>query len=229
MAARPTSDIHQMLVRNPARMLARPGSRRQMTMRTSIATVCLSGTLVEKLHACAEAGFDGVEIFEPDLVGVAGQPRGDRRPGPPAGADRRPLPAVPRCRGRHGGGLPRGAAPGPGEVPAHAAARASTPCSCAATSAPRPSTTTRSPPTSCDGSGTRPRRTASGWPTRRSPGVGTSTTTAGPGGSSSSPTTRRSGSASTASTSCPAATTPPASRRSRARRSSSSSSPTRRR
>lgn len=37
-------------------------------MRTSIATVCLSGTLTEKLHACARAGFDGVEIFEPDLV-----------------------------------------------------------------------------------------------------------------------------------------------------------------
>lgn len=39
-----------------------------MTLRTSIATVCLSGTLLEKLHACAEAGFDGVEIFEPDLL-----------------------------------------------------------------------------------------------------------------------------------------------------------------
>ncbi|MFE1645051.1 bifunctional sugar phosphate isomerase/epimerase/4-hydroxyphenylpyruvate dioxygenase family protein [Microbacterium sp. P01] len=37
-------------------------------MKTSIATVCLSGTLADKLHACAAAGFDGVEIFEPDLV-----------------------------------------------------------------------------------------------------------------------------------------------------------------
>lgn len=37
-------------------------------MRTSIATVCLGGTLEEKLHACAEAGFTGVEIFEQDLV-----------------------------------------------------------------------------------------------------------------------------------------------------------------
>ncbi|WP_347103751.1 TIM barrel protein [Microbacterium sp. 4R-513] len=37
-------------------------------MRTSIATVCLSGTLEEKLVAAREAGFDGVEIFEPDLV-----------------------------------------------------------------------------------------------------------------------------------------------------------------
>ena len=37
-------------------------------MRTSIATVCLSGTLEDKLHACAEAGFAGVEIFEQDLL-----------------------------------------------------------------------------------------------------------------------------------------------------------------
>lgn len=37
-------------------------------MRTSIATVCLSGTIVDKLHAAADAGFDAVEIFEPDLV-----------------------------------------------------------------------------------------------------------------------------------------------------------------
>lgn len=37
-------------------------------MRTCIATVCLSGTLEDKLRACAAAGFDGVEIFEPDLV-----------------------------------------------------------------------------------------------------------------------------------------------------------------
>ncbi len=37
-------------------------------MRTSIATVCLSGTLTQKMHACAEAGFDGIEVFEPDLV-----------------------------------------------------------------------------------------------------------------------------------------------------------------
>ena len=37
-------------------------------MRTSIATVCLSGTLEEKMKACAAAGFDGIEIFEPDLI-----------------------------------------------------------------------------------------------------------------------------------------------------------------
>ncbi|WP_210603340.1 bifunctional sugar phosphate isomerase/epimerase/4-hydroxyphenylpyruvate dioxygenase family protein [Brevibacterium oceani] len=37
-------------------------------MRTSIATVCLSGTLDEKLRAAAQAGFDGVEIFEQNLI-----------------------------------------------------------------------------------------------------------------------------------------------------------------
>ncbi|GGS40949.1 TIM barrel protein [Streptomyces griseoviridis] len=37
-------------------------------MRTSIATVSLSGTLTEKLTAAARAGFDGVEIFENDLL-----------------------------------------------------------------------------------------------------------------------------------------------------------------
>ncbi len=43
-------------------------------MKRSIATVCLSGGLTEKLHACAEAGFDGVEVFEPDLVVAAQSP-----------------------------------------------------------------------------------------------------------------------------------------------------------
>ena len=43
-------------------------------MRTSIATVCLSGGLVEKLHACAAAGFDGVEIMDADLVSAFESP-----------------------------------------------------------------------------------------------------------------------------------------------------------
>jgi 4-hydroxyphenylpyruvate dioxygenase len=37
-------------------------------MRTSIATVSLSGSLTEKLSAASRAGFDGVEIFENDLL-----------------------------------------------------------------------------------------------------------------------------------------------------------------
>ncbi len=39
-----------------------------VTPRLGIATVCLSGTLDDKLAAVAQAGFDGVEIFENDLV-----------------------------------------------------------------------------------------------------------------------------------------------------------------
>lgn len=41
----------------------------------SIATVSLSGTLPDKLEAAAAAGFDGVEIFEADLLAFDGSPR----------------------------------------------------------------------------------------------------------------------------------------------------------
>src|SRR5437764_1678893 len=44
------------------------------TMLRSIATVSLGGTLVEKLQAIAAAGFDGVEIFENDLLYFDGAP-----------------------------------------------------------------------------------------------------------------------------------------------------------
>ncbi|HWL58424.1 MAG TPA: TIM barrel protein [Paracoccus sp. (in: a-proteobacteria)] len=37
-------------------------------MKTSIATVSLSGNLTEKLAAIAAAGFDGIEIFEQDFI-----------------------------------------------------------------------------------------------------------------------------------------------------------------
>jgi 4-hydroxyphenylpyruvate dioxygenase len=43
-------------------------------MLTSIATVSVSGTLEEKLQAIAAAGFDGVEIFENDLIAFPGSP-----------------------------------------------------------------------------------------------------------------------------------------------------------
>ena len=70
-------------------------------MRTSIATVCLSGTLVEKLHAAASAGFDGVEVFEPDLVASPASPEEVAALAQPAGSLPRPLPTVPRRGGRH--------------------------------------------------------------------------------------------------------------------------------
>jgi 4-hydroxyphenylpyruvate dioxygenase len=44
-------------------------------MKTSIATVSISGTLETKLRAVADAGFDGVEIFEQDLLSFPGTPR----------------------------------------------------------------------------------------------------------------------------------------------------------
>lgn len=44
-------------------------------MKTSIATVSISGNLVEKLDAIARAGFDGIEIFEQDFIADAGSPR----------------------------------------------------------------------------------------------------------------------------------------------------------
>jgi len=44
-------------------------------MKTSIATVSISGTLEGKLRAVADAGFDAVEIFENDLLSFPGSPR----------------------------------------------------------------------------------------------------------------------------------------------------------
>ncbi|WP_307233522.1 bifunctional sugar phosphate isomerase/epimerase/4-hydroxyphenylpyruvate dioxygenase family protein [Pararhizobium capsulatum] len=43
-------------------------------MKTSIATVTISGELPEKLEAIARAGFDGVEIFENDFLAFDGSP-----------------------------------------------------------------------------------------------------------------------------------------------------------
>lgn len=43
-------------------------------MKTSIATVSISGGLREKLAAIAAAGFDGVEIFEADFLAFDGSP-----------------------------------------------------------------------------------------------------------------------------------------------------------
>ncbi|MGY2048601.1 bifunctional sugar phosphate isomerase/epimerase/4-hydroxyphenylpyruvate dioxygenase family protein [Methylobacterium sp. JK268] len=48
-------------------------------MKLAIATVCLSGTLGEKLEAIAAAGFREVEIFENDLLSFNGTPRDVRR------------------------------------------------------------------------------------------------------------------------------------------------------
>ena len=47
-------------------------------MKKAIATVCMSGGLADKLAAAAEAGFDGVEIFENDLTYFDGRPEDAR-------------------------------------------------------------------------------------------------------------------------------------------------------
>lgn len=44
-------------------------------MKTSIATVSISGDFTEKLSAIAAAGFDGIEIFENDFLAFDGSPR----------------------------------------------------------------------------------------------------------------------------------------------------------
>jgi 4-hydroxyphenylpyruvate dioxygenase len=56
----------------PAISRERPGAAHPV--RTALATVCISGTLEEKLAAAAAAGFDGVEVFEPDLVAAPWSP-----------------------------------------------------------------------------------------------------------------------------------------------------------
>ncbi len=45
-----------------------------MRPKRSIATVCLSGTLPDKLEAAAAAGFEAVEVFENDLLTFEGTP-----------------------------------------------------------------------------------------------------------------------------------------------------------
>ena len=51
----------------------------QIAHRHSIATVALGGTLGEKLAAASAAGFDGVELFEPDLIAAPLAPEEVRR------------------------------------------------------------------------------------------------------------------------------------------------------
>ena len=192
-------------------------------MRRSIATVCLSGTLDEKLEAAARAGFDGVELFEPDLIASPLQPVEVVERLAELGLtldlyqpfrDFEAMPEPDFARAEAKFALMQELAPSC--------------CSCAPTSRRTRSTTTRWPPPSCVSWPSAPPRAGCGSPTRRLRGVATSTTTSTRGGSSSALTTPRSASAWTASTSCRAARIRPGSRTSLARSSSSSSSPTRR-
>jgi sugar phosphate isomerase/epimerase/4-hydroxyphenylpyruvate dioxygenase-like putative hemolysin len=51
-----------------------PASPAAAVPRLAIATACLSGTLEDKLAAAAAAGFDGVELFEGDLIASSWSP-----------------------------------------------------------------------------------------------------------------------------------------------------------
>ena len=51
----------------------------KVRLKKSIATVSLSGTLPDKLEAAASVGFDGVELFESDLLTFDGTPQDVRR------------------------------------------------------------------------------------------------------------------------------------------------------
>ena len=195
-------------------------------MRTSIATVSISGALTEKLHASAAAGFDGVEIFEPDLIASDHSPEEIRSLARRLGLSLDLYQPLRDIEGVDEDDLRREPAPRRRDV-RHRAAPRHRHDSRLQQRRHRNGRLRR-------GIGRRSfadwatlrSSTTSGWPSRRWRGAGSSTTTAGRGASSSSPTIRRSGSASTASTCCPAATTPPPSRASPATRSSTSSLPT---
>ena len=158
-------------------------------MRTSIATVCLSGTLDRQAARHRGSRIRRRRDLRARPRGLAGQPRGDRRSGPPARALARPLPTVPRRRRGRQGVFP-GSCTGPGEVPAHAATRHR---HHARLQQRRHRDRRRR--RRLGRSASPPRRqagpTACGWPTKRWPGAASSTTTGAPGESSSWPTTRR--------------------------------------
>ena len=202
-------------------------SARPTRLRTALATVCISGALEDKLAAAAAAGFDGVEIFEPDFVASswsAAQVRDTvRRPG----AVDRPLPTVPGFRQRAPGDAAGQPAPRGSQVRRDGAIGHRPHPGLLVGGAGRPGR--RRPdrrtvaPTGHPGAGPGPAGVV------RGAGLGQvrEHLRAIVGDRPSAPTTRRSACASTASTSCPAVPIRPASSRSPARSCSSCSWPTR--
>ena len=127
-------------------------------MKTSIATVSLSGSLTEKLHACAAAGFDGVELFEPDLIANDHSPEEIRALAGRLGLSLDLYQPLRDIEGVDEDDVRRQPAPRRGHLRDRATARHPTRCWSAATSRPPPSTPTRCPPTSCADSATWPRQ-----------------------------------------------------------------------
>ena len=193
--------------------------------RLAIATVCLSGTLEDKLRAAAAAGFHGVEIFENDLVASPWSPA----PGGQEAAAPRPV-----DRGLSAASTSRRSRPTCFAANLRRAERkfdvleqlgaSVLVCSSSTASGRR-----RRPRRRAAARAGRPRRAAR--PAHRLRGLAWGRfvhATRTPGGSSAAPTIPRSACAWTASTCCPAATTRAGSGASPAPRCSTSSSPTRR-
>jgi 4-hydroxyphenylpyruvate dioxygenase len=82
---RPRSTLHDFVRSRASRLIRKTTFAEDARMLNlprlprSIATVCLSGHLLDKLEAAAAAGFDGVEIFENDLLTYEGSPAEIRR------------------------------------------------------------------------------------------------------------------------------------------------------
>ena len=138
----------------------------------SIATVCLSGHARGQARRRRGAGFDGVEIFEPDLIASPLAPAEVATAAPDLGLDR-PLPAVPRLRLDRPDALRPQPAPRRAQVRRHGALGADTVLVCSNVSPePLDDPDRLRRPAARWPSGAR-RRAASGSPTRRWPGAGT--------------------------------------------------------
>ena len=161
-------------------------------MKFSIATVSLGGTLPEKLAAIAAAGFDGVEIFEADVLAHEGTPAEIGRMVRDRGLeiiafqpfrDFEGMPEPQRSRGFE-------RARRKFELMNELGAGASSSARTSRRSASAASTGRRR---TCASSARSRRASASGSASRRWPGGGTSRTTATPGRSSAAPIIRGSG------------------------------------
>ena len=197
-------------------------------MKTSIATVSLSGSLGEKLEAIAAAKFEAVEIFENDLLSFNGTPADVRNACRRARPRHRHPAAVPRLRGHAGRPARARLRPRRAQVRRDAGARLRSPDGLQQRVAGLRSAASTAPPPTCASSASAPPSAACASPSRRWPGAATSTTTAMPGRRCAAPTIRRSGWCSTASTSWRARPTSRPSAPSRATASSWCRSPTRR-
>ena len=179
-----------------------------MRPKRSIATVCLSGTLPDKLEAAAAAGFDGGGDLRERPAHLRGHGRGGRAACAPTSGWRSrsssPSATSSRCRSRS---ARRNLDRAERKFDTMEAARRRTWCWCAPTSRPRRCRSPSAPPPTCARWRSAPPAARSSSATRRWPGARTSTAGGRPGTSCAAPTTRRSASSSTASTPSASATT----------------------